>query len=153
MSVVFLLPSGMRLLRIEEGDSEAPLRLAVKTISRCASCPICQRKSRRVHSHYWRMLEDLPCSGMAVHLRVQARRFFCGNHQCPRRIVAERLELDSAHAQRTDRLKQAQTSVGQAVGSRPGVRLAAKLSIATSATTLLRMERADPPPSAPHHAF
>lgn len=150
MSVLFLLPSGMRLLRVEQGDPNAPLQRAVRMVSRSAQCPLGQRLSRRAHSHYWRTLDDLPCSGGAVRLRVQARRFFCGNRRCPRHIFVERLApLTCAYAQRTQRLKQAQTSGGQAVGSRPGVRLAAHLTMPTSATTLLRLERADPLPERP----
>jgi transposase len=87
---------------------------------------------------------------VAVRLRVHARRFFCDNPHCPRRIFAERLApLTKAYAQRTDRLKQAQTSIGEAVGSRPGVRLATHLTMPTSATTLLRLERTAPLPQRP----
>jgi len=147
MSVLFSLPSGMRLMRIEPSDVNVPMQLVVKTVSRSAQCPVCQHVSRRVHSHYWRSLADLPSHGSAVRLRVQARRFFCSNRRCPRHIFAERLTpLATAHAQRTQRLKQAQTRLGQAMGSRPGVRLGQHLAMPTSATTLLRLERNAPLP-------
>lgn len=150
MSVLFLLPAGMRLLKGEQEETSALLQPAVRMVARSAKCPLCHRPSRRVHSHYWRTLQDLPCSGRAVRLRVQARRFFCGNRRCERRIFVERFpSFADPHAQKTQRLKQAQTAIGQAVGSRPGVRLATNLTVPTSATTLLRLERADPAPQRP----
>lgn len=150
MSVLFLLPAGMRLLKVEQEDNATLLQPVVRMAARSAKCPLCQRPSRRVHSRYWRTLQDLPCSGRAVRLRVQARRFFCLNRRCERRIFVERFpSFTDPHAQKTQRLKQAQTRIGQAVGSRPGVRLATNLTVPTSATTLLRLERADPSPERP----
>src|SRR5215211_8963886 len=54
-------------------------------------CPVCGEPADRVHSRYTRTLADLPWAGVAAHLRVQARRFFCDNPACPRAIFAERL--------------------------------------------------------------
>jgi hypothetical protein len=118
MSVVFSLPSGMRLVRVEPGDVNVPLQLVVKTVSRSAHCPVCQRVSCTVHSHYWRTLADLPANGIVVTLLL---------FQSP---------VPSPH------LRGAALSFGQAAGSRPGVRLAIGLTIPTSATTLLRLNRA-----------
>jgi len=80
---------------------------------------------------------------MSIALRVQVRRFFCSNPKCVRRIFAERIEkLARSYAQRTCRLKKAQTAIAQAVGSRPGVRLCSTLQMLASASSLLRLERA-----------
>lgn len=141
MSVLFPLPKGRRLLRVQQHDENAPKSFVLETISRSARCPLCQRASKRVHSRYWRTLADLPCSGVPISLRVHARKFFCDNPDCIRHIFTQRsAPLITANAQKTDRLKLAQTSIGQAVGSRPGVRLATRLTMPTSATTLLRLE-------------
>ena len=143
MSLLFSLFSGLRILRLEAGTQTLPTLIYLVPFRRGACCPLCQRPSRRVHSRYWRTLADLPCAEQSVCLKVQVRRFFCTNRRCTRRIFAERLpDLTKPYAQRTNRLKQAQTRVAQAVGSLPGARLAAHLRMPTSATTLLRLERA-----------
>lgn len=62
------------------------LRLDLSVIASGANCPLCGQLSNRVHNRYRRTLADLPCSGLAVSLEVQARKFFCGNVRCHRRI-------------------------------------------------------------------
>ena len=124
MRTPFPLPPGLRLVQ-ELGSTSAQQRWLLTTVSRSACCPYCRYVSRRIHSRYRRTLADLPCGGETICLRILVRRFFCGNPQCGRRTFAEPL-LDFAlrYARRTERLRQAQTRVGQATGSRPGVRLA-----------------------------
>ena len=146
MRTPFPLPPGLRLVQ-ELGSTPGRQQWLLTTVSRSACCPYCRMVSRRVHSRYRRTLADLPCGGETICLRVLVRRFFCGNPQCQRRTFAEPL-LDFAlrYARRSERLRQAQTRMGQAVGSRPGVRLANNLAMPTSATTLLRLERNAPLP-------
>lgn len=145
MTLACPLPSGIKRLRGVEDDPH--FLLAVST-RRCNRCPVCHRLSRRIHSRYWRTLWDLPHSGQTVRLRVQMHRFFCGNPDCSRRLFAERFpDFVAPYAQKTQRVAQAQTRLAQAVGSRPGVRLAFHLAVGTSATTLLRLERAAPVPA------
>ncbi|WP_169789514.1 transposase family protein, partial [Skermanella aerolata] len=55
-----------------------------------ASCPVCDVRSARVHSHYWRSLGDVPCLGRQLVLLVRIRRFRCVNSVCRRRTFAER---------------------------------------------------------------
>ncbi len=141
------LRTGLRLLHYQPGQTDL-LFLMVTTPS--APCPLCQQPSRHVHSRYWRTLADLPLEGRPIRLLVCVRRFFCDNPGCQRQIFAQRLrQFANEHAQRTQRLKQAHTQIAQAVGSRPGVALALRLSMPTSATTLLRAERAAPVPQFP----
>lgn len=147
MSMLIPLPVGLRLLDFQHGP---PVVMYLALSAKSARCPCCQRHSRGVHSHYWRTLADLPLGGQPVCLRLQIRRFFCRNRRCQQRIFAERMpELAADYAQRTLRLRQAQICVAQAVGSRPGVRLSQALSMGTSATTLLRLERGQCLPSFP----
>ncbi len=57
-----------------------------------AQCPECAYSSRRKHSRYRRALADLSWAGVSVRLRVTARKLFCDNPLCRRRVFAERLE-------------------------------------------------------------
>lgn len=146
MHAAFPLPPGLRLLQeLHRGSGRQQWLLCTRTRSAC--CPYCRYVSRRVHSRYQRTLADLPCGGDTMRLYVLVRRFFCSNPLCQRRTFVEPL-LDFAlrYARRTERLRQAQTRMAQAVGSRPGVRLGSNLAMPTSATTLLRLEKAAPLP-------
>jgi transposase len=83
------LPAHLRLDRIEITPHMLVLSLATERTE--AACPLCQQVSHRVHSHYTRTLQDLPCGGKALRLLVLVRRFFCVNEKCARKIFAERL--------------------------------------------------------------
>jgi transposase len=110
-----------------------------------APCPRCGQRSQRVHSRYGRTLADLPWAGVAVHLRVQVRKFFCDNATCLRRIFAERLAgVAQACARRTDRQRESLTTIAFALGGEAGARLAGNLGMPASPDTLLRLIRRSP---------
>src|SRR3954447_4922340 len=114
-----------------------------------ACCPLCGRRSKRVHSRYERTLTDLPWGAYAVAIRLRVRRLFCHNARCERRIFAERLPgIALPWARRTQRLDARLTALGLALGGSAGVRLGAKLGLAASRNTLLRRVRQAPVPSA-----
>ena len=114
-----------------------------------ACCPLCGRRSKRVHSRYERTLADLPWGAYAVTIRLRVRRLFCRNSRCERRIFTERLpEIALPWARRTRRLDGRLTALGLALGGSAGVRLGAKLGLAGSRNTLLRRVRQAPVPPA-----
>jgi transposase len=143
------LPDYFRITDIEANGSEqtAALRLGGISMRPVACCPLCQRPSRRVHSHYVRTLADLPSGGPALSLNVTVRRFFCGHPHCPRRVFAERLpDLTQPHARRTRRQRDKLQEIGLATGGRAGARLADALGMPISFKTLLRLVLASPCP-------
>ena len=104
------------------------------------TCPACGLLSRRLHSHYPRVLRDLPWQGRPATIRVTARRFRCLNPACARKTFAERLgSIAPALARRTARLGDLQRHVAFALGGEAAARLAERLAIPTSPDTLLRM--------------
>jgi transposase len=114
------------------------------------ACPICGRHATRVHSRYTRHPCDLPVSDRPVRLLLHVRRFFCDDHQCPRRTFVERLpDLAPVGARRTARLTHALRAIGFASGGEAGARLASHLRMPTSGDTLLRILRATPVPPVP----
>src|ERR1043165_6821861 len=114
-----------------------------------ARCPLCDRRSKRVHSRYERTVADLPWGAYAVTVRLRVRRLFCRNARCERRIFAERLpEIALPWARRTQRLDARLTALGLALGGSAGVRLGAKLGLAASPNTLRRRIRQASVPSA-----
>src|SRR4051794_41652242 len=127
--------------------STITLTLRARRITAC--CPLCGRRSRRVHSRYERTLADLPWGAYAVIVQLWVRRLFCRNSRCERRIFTERLPgVGLPWARRTRRLDVRLTSLGLALGGSAGVRLGAKLGLAASRNTLLRRVRQASIPSA-----
>lgn len=115
------------------------LTVHLTTAALTAACPVCCSSTRRVHSRYTRRLDDLPCLGRCVRLRIAVRRFVCRQSDCPRRIFAERLPGFAApRARTTDRLRQTQTDIGSSLGGEAGSRLAGRIGVTTSPDTLLR---------------
>ncbi|MGH8257932.1 MAG: ISL3 family transposase [Steroidobacteraceae bacterium] len=112
-----------------------------------ARCPLCGKRSKRVHSRYERTLADLPWGAHVVTIRLRVRRLFCRNAGCARRIFAERLpDLTLPWARRTRRLEARLTALGLALGGSAGMRLGHRLGLAVSRNTLLRRVRQAPIP-------
>jgi transposase len=130
-------PEGSCLVRACLDVEQLTVHLAITAPT--AACPVCGSDARRVRSRYTRRLEDLPCLGRRVRLRIAVRRFVCPRSDCPRRIFAERLPGFAApRARTTDRLYQTQTDIGSSLGGAAGSRLASRMGMATSPDTLLR---------------
>jgi transposase len=142
-------PEGSSLVRACLDVEQLTVHLAITAPT--AACPVCGSDARRVRSRYTRRLEDLPCLGRRVRLRVAVRRFVCPRSDCPRRIFAERLPGFAApRARTTDRLGQTQTDIGSSLGGEAGSRLAARMGMTTSPDTLLRrVKRLKNEPSGP----
>ena len=138
-----LLPECLDL----EGLRIAPGRVSIfvsSGASRCR-CPVCGRGSSRIHSRYSRTVSDLPWHGISVLLEVRARRFFCDDPACARKIFCERLPEIAAHARKTDRLEEALMAIVLELGGRAGARLAAELGLLGERDALLsRAKRAAP---------
>ena len=104
-----------------------------------ACCPSCQRSSNAVHSHYWRVLRDLPSQGKAVELRLQVKRFRCSDLTCIRKTFVERVpSVAGRRGQQTGRFSEAVRIIGYALGGEAGCRLGSRLGLRISADTVLR---------------
>jgi transposase len=110
--------------------------------SATAACPVCAQPSFRIHSSYQRKLADLPWAGVAVQIRLLARRFFCKNSVCQQKIFCERIPAVAAPwARRTKRLANAQQVVGLAAGGAGGARLCVALAMHAGIDLLLALIR------------
>jgi transposase len=93
-------------------------------------------------------LADAPLGGQAVTIRLGVRRFFCDNDACDRQTFAEQVPgLANRHARRTGLPRRMLEAIGLALAGRAGARLAARLGMATSRDSLLRLVRALPDPA------
>nr|WP_255357202.1 ISL3 family transposase [Sciscionella sp. SE31] len=117
------------------------------TKSGSARCPRCGTVSSRVHSRYQRTLADAAIAGRPTTLVLRVRRFFCDANGCPARTFAEQIDgLTSAYARHTPLARRILEAIGLAMAGRAGTRLAARLGIATSRDSLLRLVRGLPDP-------
>jgi transposase len=133
-----------------------PERIVVALVSRARSapCSVCGQRSDRVHSHYRRILADLPICARRLVLVLRLRKFLCPNAGCPRRIFCERVHgLAAAHARSTTRLAHLQRTLGLALGGEAGSRLAAELTVPTSGDTILRRVKTAPDEPEPSYRF
>jgi transposase len=124
------------------------LTLDITPRRRTAVCPLCARRTKRIHSRYIRSVHDLPCCGVPLVLRLHARRFVCRNRHCARRIFCERVPtLVLPRCRRTAQLTQSLTEIGFALGGEGGSRLAGALSMTASSAHLLRLLRCESTPT------
>lgn len=92
-----------------------------------------------MHSHYQRVLADLPWEGIAVRIQLHVRRFFCSASDCQQRIFTERLpHTVRCYGRRTHRLNETIRQIALALGGQGGSRLARQLGILASGSTFLR---------------
>ena len=146
LSSLFSLPEGLEVEGIElQGNL---LAVAIVSVLPFSCCPLCSQASSQVHSWYQRTLRDVPCAGRQAVLHLSVRKFFCRNPDCARKIFTERLPtFVEPWAQVTRRLFEAVQAVGFATSGELGTRLADRIGIHSSPTTMLRRMMALSSPS------
>ncbi len=131
------LPAGLKIATTSMRDALLVVQVVSTKAGSC--CPLCFCPATRRHSQSTRVVADLPCAGFRVHLRLHVRRFFCDTTDCIRKIFTERLSaFVLPWARLTVRLCEALQSLGLATCGELGTRLAERLAIQTSPTTILR---------------
>jgi transposase len=81
-----------------------------------------------------------------VTLKIRARRFFCDDRSCKRKIFCERLPDVAARARKTSRLEEVLLAIALELGGRAGARLALELGIVAARDALLRRIKTAPLP-------
>src|SRR3989442_14232483 len=76
-----LLPPAWEVALEYVTETAETICLVVISTQPHAACPECGHPSHRPHSRYNRTLADLPWQGIAVRLRLRARRFFCDRRE------------------------------------------------------------------------
>lgn len=140
-----LLPKGLRLETLSIGTGR--VSISVSSGARRSHCPLCGHVSFRAHSRYSRAASDLPWHGISVTLRIFARRFFCDEASCERKIFCERLPDVAARARKTDRLEGALLAIVLELGGRAGARLATELGLVVGRDALLQRAKRAPLPA------
>src|SRR5512135_464013 len=130
------LPEGMVIGQVEI----TPTQLTVEVISTqpYARCPGCTTPSDAVHCQYQRTVQDVPCGGRRVVLRLCVRKFCCRVPTCHRKVFAERLpDLVQPWARVSNRLLEEIQALGLSASAEVNERLAPRLGMKVKAPTLL----------------
>jgi transposase len=61
---------------VDRAANQRSLTLFARAEASSVRCPICGSRSEQIYSHYIRTVSDLPWRGIAVGLKVKARKFF-----------------------------------------------------------------------------
>ena len=83
-SLLFSFPDDIVISLMRATKSEVVLHIASRRP--CATCPLCEQPSERVHGRYGRTVADLPCAGRRVILALTVRKFVCRTPSCPVRF-------------------------------------------------------------------
>jgi transposase len=108
-------------------------------------CPRCGQLSNRVHGYYERTLLDLPVSQLQVRIKLRVRRYRCSKTSCGQQTFSQQVRgLFEPYQRATERLLTSLYHIAQVAGGQVGARLAGKLAMPTSGSTLLRLIRRRP---------
>lgn len=106
-----------------------------------SNCPCCGQKSSRKHSKYLRTLLDLLMIDKYTQLKLVARRFYCDNDDCSRKIFSEQFGGFVGRYNRiTERLANYLVKIGLSQSANQSCRVI-KETIPVSASSLLRLVR------------
>lgn len=131
------LPDGLVLTTFH--ITAETLELHIASVHPQAACPICGTASAAQHSRYQRTFRDVPSGGYPVRITLQTRRFFCREKTCPRGIFTERFpDFVLSRARMTERFRAALAALSVILAHEAAARLAQRLQLPTSVTTLRR---------------
>ena len=134
-----LVPDIAEVELVSLGRVAGAIEMRLKTCRVSATCLTCGTSSQKVHSRYVRRLADLPWDGVPVVIHLQTRRFFCVEPGCRRKVFTEPLPGTVArYGRRSCRSSEALRWLTLALGGRAGARLAERLGLLASRSTLLR---------------
>lgn len=80
------------------------LYISIKSNKESLACPVCGKKSSKVHSRYKKSFKDLPIQGKKVVNVIQNRNMFCINPDCDKYTFAETFEFIDSKGKKTKRL-------------------------------------------------
>ena len=137
-----LIPNISEVALVCLRPKDGAIQMVLRACRPSSACPVCGTSSRRIHSRYLRKVADLPWEKLPVLILLETRKFFCFEQSCRRTIFTEQLPCTVArYARRTLRLSEALDWITLAVGGCAGARLARRLGLLVSGSTLLRQLR------------
>jgi transposase len=129
---------GIIINEVHIKDSEISIVAEIK--SKSGFCPQCGKRSKSIHSFYYRNLQDLSIVEKQVNIKLSIRKFFCQNKRCSNKIFSQQLTsgLDR-YARRTSRANQQLTQMSLETSARKSSWLSRLIRIPISPSTCLRL--------------
>lgn len=136
----FVLPANVQLSACSIVFQNESLFINASASQSGSYCPLCRKRSVRIHSKYLRELSDLPISGNLVRIKLTARKYFCDNSWCQRRIFTERFAHEiTPHCRRLTRSNDLLFRIALALGGNNGSTISSFIGVPVSASTILRI--------------
>ena len=136
----FILPSNVQLNADAIYSEPGVIYISASVYQSCSTCPICSKKSMRIHSKYTRMLLDLPISGHLARVNLKARKYFCDNQTCPRKVFTERFDYEiRPYYRRMLRSNDLLARMALELGGNTGAIISRYVGIPVSPSTVLRI--------------
>ena len=136
----FVLPPNLQLKAETTYTSLGELYISTYAYQKHSTCPICGITSNRVHSRYFRTLLDLPVSGYIVKVKLRARKYFCDNSVCHRKVFTERFDCEiRPYYRRVIRSNDLLFKMGLELGGNRGSAISRYVGLPVSSSTMLRV--------------
>lgn len=143
MITQFILPSNLQLKAETIYLSPGTLCINTSADQKSSVCPVCGKDSNRIHSRYLRTLLDLPVSGHMAKVKLKARKYFCDNSVCPRKVFTERFEYEiRPYCRRMIRANDLLARMALELGGNKGAAISGYVGIKVSPPTILRIIKA-----------
>lgn len=136
----FILPTSVQLRADSIHSEQGILYIDTSVCQTCSICPICNKKSSKIHSRYSRTLLDLPISGHLSKVQLKARKYFCDNPECPRKVFTERFDCEiKPYYRRMIRSNDLLTRMALELGGNTGAAISRYAGVPVSPSTILRV--------------
>lgn len=140
MTPQFILPSNLDLKAETIYCEPGVLNIHTSVCQTHSACPICGKSSTRIHSRYYRTLLDLPISGHLARIKLRARKYFCDNSICHRKVFTERFDYEiRPYYRRMLRSNALLTRMALELGGNTGAAISRYVGVPVSPATILRV--------------
>ncbi|HEV7380548.1 MAG TPA: ISL3 family transposase [Dyadobacter sp.] len=140
MIAQFILPANVQLRADSIYAESGVIYIDTSAYQGYSVCPVCNRKSGKIHSRYCRTLLDLPISGHLSKVKLKARKYFCDNTECPRKVFTERFDYQiKPYCRRMIRSNDLLVRMGIELGGNTGSATSRSVGIPVSPSTILRL--------------
>ncbi len=136
----FILPTNVQLRAHSIYSEPGILYIDTSACQTCSICPVCNKRSSKIHSRYSRTLLDLPISGHLSKIKLKARKYFCDNTECPRKVFTERFDYEiKPYYRRMIRSNDLLMRMALELGGNTGSAISRYVGIPLSPSTILRV--------------
>jgi transposase len=118
---------------------EGKVLINVESTQNGCNCPLCNVRSLRIHSYYFRTILDLPILGNETWIRLRSRKFYCRNDECIMKVFTERFDVHFTRGKRiTKKVYERASKIALLLGGKGGEKLCPLMNMPVSRSALIR---------------